>query len=233
MILIIKHIEVEGPGTIEKFFKDNLLESRIVELSKGETLPTVDKCEAIICLGGPMSVYETDKYQFLTAEEHFLKQALDKKIPILGICLGAQLLAKVCGAEIRKAEQEEIGWYTISLTGEGKNDPLFKGLEEKLNVFQWHEDTFDIPKGATLIAKGTTCKNQAIRIGEYAWGFQFHPEITEEMLKKWIDYYLVNLDRDKLLNEYFKLKDAYNYQAKIIYSNFMNVVTIQQSELTT
>ncbi len=226
MILIIKHARIEGPGEFSLFFQDTDWKIGIIELEEKDTFPSLNECEAIISLGGPMNVYETDKYRFLTEEEDFLKRALQKEIPILGICLGAQLLAKISGAKVSKAEQREIGWYRVNLTPEGKSDPLFKGLDGFLDVFQWHEDTFEIPPAGLLLATSATCRNQALRVkGKPAWGLQFHPEMTPEMLGDWLNDDRVNLNKDKLLLEYFRIKDRYLKQLKVISLNFARAIT--------
>ncbi len=223
MILFIKHAKTEGPGTLESFFKKAFGDTRTVELLDNGKLPSINDCEAIICLGGPMNVYETEKYQFLKVEESFLSDALKKNIPILGICLGAQLLAKVSGARIIKAENKEIGWYNINLTEEGKADQFFKGLGENLEIFQWHEDSFCVPDTGVLLATSNTCKNQAIRIGKCAWALQFHPEMTKEMIDCWAKNEK-DSDRNKMLNGYLAKKNVYDNQSKIMFSNFSKMI---------
>lgn len=127
MILFIKHADTEGPGTLEEAFKDTSHKTQIVNLNRHQSLPDLKQCAAIISLGGPMNVYQSDKYPFLKAEENFLKKAIAQNIPVLGVCLGAQLLAKVCGAEVNRAQGQEIGWYDLTLTKEARRDPLFSG----------------------------------------------------------------------------------------------------------
>jgi GMP synthase-like glutamine amidotransferase len=132
-VLILRHIEIEGPGSIGDFFKNTTWNLKTVDLSKEESLPgSFKNIKAIISLGGPMNVYEEDKYRFLKDETEFLQGAIQKEVPILGVCLGAQLLAKACGAKIAKAPASEIGWYKISLTEEGKSDHLFVALPSEL-----------------------------------------------------------------------------------------------------
>ncbi|MCM8778550.1 MAG: type 1 glutamine amidotransferase [Candidatus Omnitrophica bacterium] len=221
MILFIKHIEIEGPGIFEEFFNTRTTyKTATVELEKQEALPQPEACEAIIILGGPMNVYDTEDYPFLIIEEDFLRVALAREIPLLGICLGAQLLAKIYGAEVKRAEKGEIGWYKVSLTEEGEKDPLFYNLGRNLNVFQWHQDTFDLPLGGRLLAEGEICKHQAVRFTEYSWGIQFHLEITLKMLESWFDYYSPNLDKYKLLSEGFKNWSFYYRQAELFLLNF-------------
>lgn len=224
MIAIIKHVEIEGPGIFEFFLRVYGQEIKIIELARGDKLPKVDECTAIISLGGPMSVYDNDKYEFLSEEELFLKQAIDKEIPTLGICLGAQLLAKVCGVSVSKAEKPETGWFKVKLTKAAQRDVLFENLKNTLMVFQWHEDTFNLPKGSSLLVRGDLCRNQAVRFAKYAWGLQFHPEMNAKMIKDWVRAHPHALDEKKAIASYFKYQEMYLSQAKMICANFMGLV---------
>jgi len=231
MILIIKHISIEGPGIIADFFKNKTGKVKTVELDKGDKLPeNLSEIEAVISLGGPMSVYEVDKFSFLKDEDIFLKEVLKEEIPVLGICLGAQLLAKACGAKIRKAEQEEIGWYKVSLTEDGKKELLFKGLSNELDVFEWHRDTFEIPNNGILLASSQHCRNQAFRFGRNAYGLQFHIEVTPRMIESWIGEYLDTdnesemPDARKMLVETYEKKNQFVRRANRILSNFFRLI---------
>jgi len=185
-ILIIKHVENEGPVTIGEYLKKNKIESETVELWRGEELPSdLSGISSVVCLGGPMNVYEEEKHPFLKKEDAFIKEVLKRSIPYFGVCLGAQLLAKAAGARVYKAAEEEVGWSKIKLTDKGRQDKIFSGLDtDVLDVFQWHGDTFNVPKGGVLLAEGDKVKNQAFRIGN-AYGFQFHVEVNEEKLAEW------------------------------------------------
>jgi len=190
MILIVKHIGIEGPGSLGEFFNNTSWQVSIVEIGAGEKLPdSLQGLQALIVLGGPMNVYEEAQYPFLKEEDTFLREAIKRKIPVLGICLGAQLLAKACGAAVTQNPEKEIGWYRLRLTDKGRQDPFFEGLPERFSVFQWHEDTFEVPAGAALLAEGDTCHNQAFRFGENAYGLQFHIEVTPEMIASWFCSY--------------------------------------------
>ncbi|MDD5423097.1 MAG: type 1 glutamine amidotransferase [Candidatus Omnitrophica bacterium] len=190
-ILVIKHVEIEGAGTIERFFQNTKWTLATLDFTAGGFPPDdFSDIKAIISLGGPMNVYEEADYPFLRDEDIFLKKALQEEIPILGICLGAQLLAKACGAEVRKAPEKEMGWRRIELTGDGEKDPFLAGLPKELEVFQWHEDTFDIPKSAVRLANSKSCRNQAFRFGKNAYGLQFHIEVTPEIIESWINGYI-------------------------------------------
>jgi len=231
-ILIIKHVEIEGPDTIEEFFKNTSWNIRIIDLSKGDSLNRDFKdIAAVISLGGPMNVYEEKKYPFLKDEDEFLKKALKEKIPILGICLGAQLLAKACGAKVKKAPKEEIGWYKINLTDKGKKDTLFRGLDFQLDVFQWHEDMFEIPKDALHLAESQGSPNQAFKFGENAYGLQFHIEVTPKMIESWVNEYKESQERfnaKDMLIEAYKRRESFRKQADTIYFNFAKIISNRQ-----
>jgi len=224
MILFLKHIKVEGPGIFEYLLRQYFAAVNTVELWNNENLPPLAVCDAIISLGGPMNVYETNKYSFLAKEEEFLKRAIKRNIPILGICLGAQLLAKARGAKVAKASLKEIGWYNVSLTEEGKKDKIFKDLDKNLHVFEWHEDTFELPCKSRLLATSKSCHNQAVKFGKKAWGLQFHIEVDNKGIKKWCKHYKFKDYTDDFLKMYFVKKESYTRQAEIICRNFANVI---------
>ncbi len=188
-VLIIKHIEIEGPGLIEDCLKQEKIPYQILNLNPNIRLPKPDSFTHIVILGGPMNVYEEDRYPFLKDEDLFIKEAIQRGKSILGICLGAQLIAKALGAKIFKAPVREIGWYDVSLTEIGSQDPLFSHFPKTFSVFQWHEDTFEIPNGGKLIVTSTAIPHQAFRYGENAYGLQFHLEVTEEMICEWVKTY--------------------------------------------
>jgi len=227
MIVFLKHVDSEGPGTWQEFLSyKSPMNYRIVELHKGDSLPPLDKCEAVISLGGTMNVYEVAKYPFLEYEEEVLKKALKVNIPILGICLGAQILAKVCGSRITRAKIKEMGWRKLRLTKAGSKDPLFMGLPAELDVFQWHQDTFEIPEGALHLAETKSCPNQAFRIGENAYGLQFHIEVTPAMIKSWIEAYAKNgyPGKKRRLEKDFEGCLKLEKEAEIVYSNFARII---------
>ncbi|MDD5254793.1 MAG: type 1 glutamine amidotransferase [Candidatus Omnitrophica bacterium] len=227
-ILILKHIGIEGPGTLGDFLAQSSFRVRTIELGEGEDLPeNTEGLLALVLLGGPMNVYEDERYPFLNKEESFLKEALRCSIPILGICLGAQVLAKACGATIRKNPVKEIGWYPVGLSEHGRGDALFGGLPETLNVFQWHYDTFDIPAGACRLAEGAACRNQAFRFGANAYGLQFHIEVTPQMIGSWIDSYQQESgvrETNDMLIEAYRRHAAYEAQAQKLYLNFARII---------
>ncbi|MFA6320332.1 MAG: type 1 glutamine amidotransferase [Candidatus Omnitrophota bacterium] len=223
-------MEIEGAGTIERFFQNSKWQLAVLDFTAGGFPPDdLSDIKAIISMGGPMNVYEEADYPFLRDEDIFLKKAIQEEVPILGICLGAQLLAKACGAKVRKAPKKEMGWSKINLTYDGERDQFFAGLPTELEVFQWHEDTFDIPKGAVSLANSEYCCNQAFRFGKNAYGLQFHIEVTPDIIGSWINEY-VKEEKERhsmkdVLIEAYKKREVFEKQANMVYLNFAKIIT--------
>jgi GMP synthase-like glutamine amidotransferase len=225
-ILIIKHVDIEGPGTIEEFLVDSGWNVSQINLGSGEMLPaSPEGMDAVICMGGPMNAYEEEKYPFLKNEDAFIKQVIAFRIPFLGLCLGAQLLAKAAGAKVMKAPAKEIGWYQVSLTKDGKKDRLFRSAPSNFMVFQWHEDTFELPENGVLLARSDRCENQAFRIGKNAYGLQFHIEVTPPMIESWLtEGNIQKNDSRAMLDEAYLRKESYSSQANSIYMDFADII---------
>jgi GMP synthase-like glutamine amidotransferase len=195
-VLIIKNIVTEGPGTIEDFLSEEEIPFAITELGSGEIPPPLEDFDTLVIMGGPMGVYEMDRYPHLRIESRLIREAINRGMKILGVCLGAQMVAYCLGSEVYHGYQEEIGWESIELTGDGIKDPLMRKLAthprvgdfwRKFKVFHWHGDTFNPPIGAVLLARSELYKNQAFRYGDNVYGFQFHIEITKDMLLAWFE----------------------------------------------
>ncbi len=187
-VLICKNIVTEGPGTIEDYLRIAKAPYHIVELSTGERLPAPDAFDTLIMMGGPMSV--NDELSYIREQEKLVRDFAEKDKKILGICLGAQIMAKALGAKVYKGHKEETGWYAISATEDGLKDEVFSSLlthNSKLStVFHWHGETFDIPEGAVRLASSELYPNQAFRYGRRAYAFQFHIEVRKEMILEWL-----------------------------------------------
>ncbi|MCG3205971.1 MAG: Carbamoyl-phosphate synthase small chain [Elusimicrobia bacterium] len=188
MIFGLYHSPGETIGLMHNILKDLHLPFKDVHLHDNEGLPRdISDLEGLIVMGGPMNVDEVTEYPFLLPELQLIEKVLKEGKPILGICLGAQLMAKALGKKIYKNKVREVGWHPIQLTPQAKQDPLFKNMPTELDVLHWHGDTFDIPEGAVPLAKSKNCPNQAFRWGKTAYALQFHLEVTPAMLKKWCD----------------------------------------------
>ncbi|MGE0633175.1 MAG: type 1 glutamine amidotransferase [Pseudobdellovibrionaceae bacterium] len=186
-ILVFQHVAHEILGTLNPLLKSQGLQVRYVNFGrKPDSHADINKYSGLIILGGPMGVYEADSHAHITTECKMIEQALKKDIPILGICLGSQMLAHVLGADVRKSNEKEIGWYDIHMTKAGLEDPLFNHFQKKEKIFQLHGDTFDIPKTAEHLAFSEICTGQAFRYGKKAYGMQFHLEVDKPMIHRWL-----------------------------------------------
>ena len=155
----------------------------------GEPLPAPPaEFDAIAVFGGGMNVRDTDRLPWMRAEVELLRDALQLDVPVLGVCLGAQLLATAAGAEIRRSPSPEIGWFDVARCFEGERDPIFAGLPARFLAYEWHSYAFALPAGSVELARSAACP-QAFRLGETAWGVQFHPEVVPEIVREWaLDY---------------------------------------------
>lgn len=185
-VLVIQHVTGEGLGALEEFLIDRHWEVDV--RCEGVGVPgSLDGYNAMIILGGPMGAYEEEIFPYLAKVQELVREAAEKHIPVLGICLGAQLIARALGAWVGPNPVKEIGWYQVELTERG-ND-LLPDLPQRWPVFQWHGDTFTIPEGGLLLAKGESCTNQAFVYKDSIWAFQFHFELTSEMIADWCKLY--------------------------------------------
>ena len=157
---------------------------RVVHAWRGEPLPPVGDCDAVFVGGSPLAAYEWETHAFLREEAAFIRRAADARVPVLGICFGAQLLAHLLGGRAYRAPRAELGASTVRLTEEGRGDPLLSGCPPALEVVQWHGDTFDLPPGAALLARGDAIRHQMFRLGHVV-GVQFHPEVSETEVAAW------------------------------------------------
>ncbi|HWR98926.1 MAG TPA: type 1 glutamine amidotransferase [Candidatus Methanoperedens sp.] len=223
-VLVIMHVESEGPGLFGAFLKEAGAEVRTARLHRGEALPAAGEIDAAISLGGPMNVYEEAKHPFLADETLFLRDAAALGLPVLGICLGAQMIAKAAGAAVTKNPVSELGWAIVSLTAAGKGDPLFAGLPDILPVFQWHGDTFAIPEGGALLATGGDCRNQALR-HRNSWGLQFHLEADRALLAAW---FAGTLHEREILRRHDALGLEVARHARALLGNFLDVAAARR-----
>jgi len=161
------------------------IERTMIHLYRGEPLPTIESVMAVIVLGGAMGANDDAKHPFLTDLKTFIRRVVEHEIPYLGICLGGQLLAAARGAEVSSNIFPEQGTLTVALTEESSEDRLFEGIPHEFVTFQWHNDSFAIPREGVRLAFSDACPNQAFRIGSHAWGLQFHPEVDANIVRNW------------------------------------------------
>lgn len=185
-LLVFQHVAVEPLGTLDALIRARGHRIRFHNFERDPSAqPTVDRYRGLIVLGGPMNVEDQHRRPHLKTELLAIERALEQGKPVLGICLGAQLLAHVLGAPVRRHEQPEIGWYDIQMSAAGRRDPVLAAAGERLPVFQWHAYTYDLPSGAEHLASSATCEQQAFRFGETAYGFQFHLEADRAVIERW------------------------------------------------
>ncbi|NOY65398.1 MAG: type 1 glutamine amidotransferase, partial [Nitrospirae bacterium] len=211
---------------------ENRIPYRVAEYSKGDRPATVDDYTHLVIMGGPMAVYEMDRYPYLKDEAKLIEDFVKKGRAVLGVCLGAQMLAHVLGARVYPGEVKEIGWFKVELTEEGLNDPAIKELEidgsGRAEVFQWHGDTFDLPEGAKRIASSEAYPNQAFVYNNNVYALQFHIEVTPEIIRQWFEH---DEDTDRALEmvrhaeEIFKdyLQRAMGFYRNFFQSSLSNI----------
>jgi len=146
--------------------------------------PAADDYGAVLLFGGAMHADQESEHPWLRGEHVFIERLLDERVPLLGVCLGAQLVAKAAGASVYPAAEPEIGWLDVELGGEAVRDPVFAALPRRFPAFQWHHYAFDVPAGAAELGRSRVCP-QAFRLGDSAWCVQFHPEVTGEIVASW------------------------------------------------
>jgi GMP synthase-like glutamine amidotransferase len=224
-ILSIQNISCETLGTFEDLL---VSEDYVLNKVQAPTDPIPQSAidfSAIILLGGPMSVYEGIPY--LNKEQSLIRDAFRRNIPVLGVCLGSQLIAEALGGTVYKGAKKEIGWYDVRLTDKGL-DNLFKGLKQKeLRVFQWHGDTYTLPQDAVVLAYSDLYP-QAFRIGS-AYGLQFHLEVTADMIKLWTEEYREEIRRGGIELENITSRnrdeiEELNRKCRLVWSNFSDII---------
>lgn len=183
-VLVFRHVPFEHLGRIEPELVRRGIGIDYADLYQpGATAPDPSRYDGLIFMGGAMSV--NDGLPYLEREAGWIAQTVSAGRPMLGVCLGAQLIAKALGARVYPNAVKEIGWYQIELTAEGAADPLFAGAAPCETVLQWHGETFDLPQGARWLASSAACRHQAFRIGSNIYALQFHLEVTPEMIADW------------------------------------------------
>jgi GMP synthase-like glutamine amidotransferase len=225
-VLILKNVANEGPGTIQDFLEKNAIPYEIVEMYDCRTeVPDVRRHSHLVVMGGPMAVYEMDAHPYLSMESAIIRAFILARKPVLGICLGAQLIAHALGAEVYPGGRQELGWYSVDLTPDGMNDPVMSSLSVDGNavaeVFQWHGDTFKLPAKAVRLATSTDFENQAFRYGKNVYALQFHIEVTPDIIREWFDG-REDIDCSVMVDQALSIYGQYSARAEKFYERFFS-----------
>ncbi len=184
----LQHVPFEGLGSIEVWAQSRRDRVTATRLYGSDALPRLADVDLLIVMGGPMNIYEHDRYPWLLEEKRFIERAITAGKPVLGVCLGAQLVADVLGARVYRNAEKEIGWFPIETTAAAAATRAFRDLPRKIEAFHWHGDTFDIPRGAVHLARSAACENQAFTYDERVVGLQFHLETTPQSARAIIEH---------------------------------------------
>lgn len=233
-ILVFQHVAAEPLGTLDPLIRRRGHRVKFVNFERQpDARPRLERYKGLIVLGGPMNVEDREQRAHLQTEIETIGEALAQGKPVLGICLGAQLLAHALGGEVRRNRVSEIGWYDLATTDAGRSDPVFAPLGEAAPIFQWHGYTFDLPAGATHLARTATCENQAFRHGDNAYGFQFHLEMDKALIERWLNLpaYRNELiaaglgrDADTIRADTFARIEAMQDKAHEVFNNFLDLI---------
>jgi GMP synthase (glutamine-hydrolysing) len=186
-ILVFQHVPYEPLGTLDPLLKEAGFRIRYVNFGRDpQVRPSLDGYAALIVLGGPMSSDQIDTFPNLRTEVEMISQAVERDMSVLGICLGAQLLARALGGSVRRNAMREIGWYDVELTAAGRSDPVLSTFAASQRVFQWHEDGIALPPDSVHLARSPASEVQAFRCGEHAYGLQFHLEVDSSLIDRWL-----------------------------------------------
>ena len=233
-LLVFQHVAVEPLGTLDALIRARGHRIRFHNFERDpDAEPDVDRYRGLIVLGGPMNVEDQHRRPHLKTELNAIERALEQGKPVLGICLGAQLLAHVLGAPVQRHRQAEIGWYDLQVSAEGRSDTVLGAAGERLPVFQWHSYSYDLPNGATHLARTQSCEQQAFRFGSNAYGFQFHLEADEAVIERWLTLpaFRAELaaaglptDEHSIRAETVKLVAATRRSADSVFNNFLDLI---------
>jgi GMP synthase (glutamine-hydrolysing) len=227
-VLIVKNVAYEGPGTIEDYLKEKGKQYMTLDFSdcKAEIeIPDLSEFTHLVIMGGPMAVYESDGTPFLHYEVAMIRAFIKDGKAVLGICLGAQMVAHALKADVYAGGTQEVGWDRVDITPEGMDDPVFSTLSVKrapyAEVFQWHGDTFDLPLKAVRLSSSGIYQNQAFRYRSNVYGLQFHIEVKPNMIQEWFREKR-GIDVDNLLDQAHKIFPEYQKRAFNFYEKFFH-----------
>ncbi|MGZ4172526.1 MAG: type 1 glutamine amidotransferase [Solirubrobacteraceae bacterium] len=233
--LAIVHQSDAGPGVFAQAAQARGVPLDIWLIPEGSEPPDDPReYDAVLVFGGAMHADQERAHAWLTPEKALLHELLEQRVPLFGVCLGAQLIAAAAGAAVRRARRPEIGWYDTVLGDGARSDPLFRGLPPRLDALEWHSYEFALPAGATALAWSVNC-HQAYRIGDFAWGIQFHAEVTAQDFEAWVEDYRsdedairIGLDPEALLAETRISIERWNALGRRLCGRFLDIAVARR-----
>ncbi len=224
--IAIRHVAFEDAGILTELLRDRGITLHYLEAGVDDLGPATD-ADLLLVLGGPIGIYEIDRYPFLKRELSIIETAVKKDVPTIGICLGCQALAAVLGARVYPGREKELGWDEMTLTGDGKASPL--GAIDGVRVLNWHGDTFDLPVGATRLASSKITPNQAFVYGPRVLALQFHVELSQRNMEKWLIGHTMELtnckaDLGKIRNETARYAPAANAAGTRLFDDWLDAL---------
>jgi GMP synthase-like glutamine amidotransferase len=233
--LVFQHIAIEHPGIFRDFLAKDGIQWDAVELDEGEAIPSLERYDALWVMGGPMDVWEEDQHPWLKAEKQAIREWVEVRAkPYFGLCLGHQLLGAATGGHVGKMPKPEVGVLAVDLNDAGRRDPIFAGIAPSFHALQWHgAAVLKNPPNATVLATSPICANQAMRVGDTAYGLQCHVELTPSTVKEWgaVPTYACALDDTlgkgalpKLDAEATSRMQDFTANSRKLYDNFMGLM---------
>ena len=234
-LLVLQHVDAEHPGILRDYLAADGVRWDTVHLDRGEPIPSLDGYDAMVVMGGPMDVWEEEEHPWLVPEKAAIAEAVGaRNMPFLGICLGHQLLADALGGEVGAMRSPEVGILEVELTGEGLRDAVIGSAPLRFKALQWHgAEVARPPPGAAVLASSPACPIQALRVGDFAFGIQYHVELTSSTVEEWgaIPEYAASLERTlgagglaRMQAEAGACMGEFNENARRLYDAFMGLV---------
>ena len=231
-VLALQNYWDDPPGYLGEIMQEHGIHCDIIQVDKDQLAPDLSRYNAVIALGGPQNANAYEKYPYLLQEKELLRAVVEQDIPFLGICLGGQMLASALDASVTRHHMTEVGFFPVQLTDEGKKDPLFQKLPGYQQAIHWHEDAFDLPRGAIKLASSENTVNQAFRYGRRAYGLQYHIEVTQAMFDIWFgqEDLMQNMSQaiepevlDQVKRDWLMHYQLYLEHSRIIFENFLKI----------
>jgi GMP synthase (glutamine-hydrolysing) len=223
MLIIVQNDNDVPAGDYGLFLAEAGVPFRIIRPDEGEFFPPCSEVSGVILLGGAMGVHDVERFPFLYRVKQAIREWVGESIPYLGICLGGQLLADVCGGMVTSGRCGEKGIHSVVLSTAGKQDPLFAGVPEEIVTFQWHNDSFSVPEKGVLLASSPVCPGQAFRFGTNAYGLQFHPEVDRAIVALWAGESPETAQR--YLDDFTSFEGQYRSASRCILRNFLDLIS--------